>query len=114
MHRLGVIHGDMKAVRVYQDKSASHTADAPQSNVLVDANFNPRLADFGLTVILYDSPTAATTVAGGVGGTVRWMAPEMHEFDDGHGSARPSVRSDVYALAITLWEARALRSRPRA
>jgi hypothetical protein len=38
---------------------------------------------------------------------VRWQAPELHGcFDlEGEDAARPSVPTDVYALAITLWEA---------
>jgi serine/threonine protein kinase len=113
MHRLGVVHGDMKAVCVCRVRDLTHQADALQANVLVDADFNPRLADFGLTTILYNSPTAATTMVGSAGGTVRWMAPELHDEDDGHGSTRPSVRSDIYALAITFWEVRAPRARRR-
>jgi serine/threonine protein kinase len=36
---------------------------------------------------------------GSVGGTVRYMAPELHNDD-----SKLTVPSDVYALAITLWE----------
>jgi serine/threonine protein kinase len=74
--------------------------------VLVDSDRRVRLADFGLATVLYNSPTAATTMKGSNGGTVRWMAPELYKEDDGHGTSWPSARSDVYALAITIWEVR--------
>jgi serine/threonine protein kinase len=72
--------------------------------VLVDRNHRSRLADFGLATVLYDSTTTPTPLAGGHCGTVRWMAPELCDEDDGRGSSRPSVLSDIYALAITIWE----------
>jgi serine/threonine protein kinase len=77
-----------------------------QVNILVDEHRVARLTDFGVATVLYNSSTAATTMTGsGVGGTVRWMAPELHEVRPEDGQcARPSVGSDVYALAITLWE----------
>jgi serine/threonine protein kinase len=75
-----------------------------KANVLVDENYRSRLADFGLAKVLYNSTTAATTFVGGASGTVRWMAPELCEVDNGHGSNQATVRSDIYALSITIWE----------
>jgi serine/threonine protein kinase len=79
-----------------------------QSNILVDEQGNARLADFGMVTVLFNSSTQATTVTGeGVGGTMRYMAPELHAASAA-GSDGPtlSVTSDVYALAMTLWEVR--------
>jgi serine/threonine protein kinase len=62
MHRLKVIHGDLKA-----------------SNVLVDAGDTCRLSDFGLTTIttcaIEADSASETTFAGWADGTIRWMAP---------------------------------------
>jgi serine/threonine protein kinase len=66
--------------------------------VLVDSNDTPRLVDFGLTSVLYNTAAEATTRTGYAGGTIPWMSPELHR-------GQPhSFQSDVYALAITLWE----------
>jgi hypothetical protein len=81
-------------------------SDIVKANVLVDRDHRSRLADFGLAKVLYSTTTAATTLAGGPSGTVRWMAPELWELDDGRGFNQVTVRSDIYALAITIWEVR--------
>jgi hypothetical protein len=77
-----------------------------QANILVDDNYRARLADFGVATVLYNSPTAATTTyGGGVAGTVRWMSPELHELpEEGVAGPKPSVLSDIYSLAMTIWE----------
>jgi hypothetical protein len=92
--------------------------------VLVDEGKMARLADFGVATVLHNSTIMATTMNGnGVGGTVRlhyslrtrltdfglqvrWQAPELHGcFDsEGEDAIRPSIHTDVYALAVTLWE----------
>jgi serine/threonine protein kinase len=80
-----------------------------QANILVDVHCTPRLVDFGLTTILYNSPTAATSLTGGVSGTLQWMAPELLDSaytDDDPLKGRLSPASDVYALAITIWQVR--------
>jgi serine/threonine protein kinase len=97
---------------------------APQVNVLVDDGKMARLADFGVATMLHNSTIAATTMNGnGMGGTVRlrdtlrtrladsgwqvrWQAPELLGCFDSEGEdpVRPSIPTDVYSLAITLWE----------
>jgi serine/threonine protein kinase len=82
-------------------------SDIIKANVLVDRDSHrARLTNFGLAKVLYITATAATTLAGGASGTVRWMAPEFWELDDGRGLNQVTVRSDIYALAITIWEVR--------
>jgi serine/threonine-protein kinase len=73
LHRAGVVHGDIKP-----------------ANVIVDAAGDAHLIDFGLA-------SAVGSMAGAVGGTPAFMAPEL--FD----GVRPSSLSDVYALGCTLW-----------
>jgi serine/threonine protein kinase len=69
---------------------------------MVDLSRNARLADFGLASALNQATTADTNLTGGGGkGTLRWLAPELLD------TAKPRTdMSDVYALAMTIWEAR--------
>jgi serine/threonine protein kinase len=97
--------GTLNPCAVSSTRMLSYPDDV-KANVLVDHDHRARLADFGLTKVLYNTTTAATTLAGGGLGTVRWMAPELCEMDDGHGSNQATVRSDIYALTITIWEVR--------
>lgn len=68
--------------------------DLKSLNVLIDANFRAKLSDFGLSSIR----TANCTVTAGLFGTPRWIAPELFKGE------KASAASDVYSLAITLWE----------
>jgi serine/threonine protein kinase len=76
-HAAGIVHRDLKP-----------------ANVLLDAG-QVRLADFGIARIAGESPA---TTAGGVIGTVAFMAPEVIR-----GEA-PTAACDVYAAGITLYE----------
>lgn len=76
-HRCGVIHQDVKP-----------------ANLLVDEDGTLHLADFGIAALLQGSDHVDS-----IGGTRRYMAPEMQ---DGRGIA--SSASDQYALGVTLEE----------
>jgi serine/threonine protein kinase len=71
-----IVHGDLKS-----------------SNVLVDANFRAKVADFGIS---------HRAKAGAVGSPY-WMSPELLR------GQRPTKMSDVYAFGITMWEVLARR-----
>lgn len=74
-----------------------------QANILVDDGGNACLADFGLASVLHDTGTLSQSVSGQ--GTLRWMAPELLLCEEGvENGGRPSVASDIYALAIVIWE----------
>lgn len=81
VHARGMVHRDVKP-----------------SNVLLTPEGRAKLADFGIA----QTPREQTTVSflgGGAAGTVRYMSPEQareHEVD---------ARSDLYAAAVTLYEA---------
>ncbi len=83
-HAHGVIHRDVKPqnVMVVAEPAAG-------------AGF-AKLADFGVAHVVSDNPLTQT---GDVVGTLAYMAPEQAE---GH---RPGPASDVYSLALTLYEA---------
>ena len=73
-HRHGLLHRDIKP-----------------ANILLNSYGAPGLADFGLV-------GSAIEEADEVGMSIPWCAPEVV-----FGHADPTVSSDVYALAATLW-----------
>ncbi len=78
-HRQGVLHRDLKP-----------------SNILLDANGDAYLTDFGIARILSQNTRPLTT--SGVVGTPSYMSPEQAQGHDLDG------RSDVYALGVVLFE----------
>jgi len=78
-HQKGVLHGDIKP-----------------ANVLVDAEGRVKVIDFGVARLLGDEGEDAP---GPVGGTPRYMAPELRL-----GAGGADVRTDVYALGAMLAE----------
>ena len=110
LHGYGVVHGDLKGVsanirhRVWSDTGCN------KGNVLIDLRCSARLADFGLATIIDESTLGSATAGQGPRGTTRWMAPEMllpEEFGFSSKShSLPSMSTDVYALAMTVLEAR--------
>jgi serine/threonine protein kinase len=81
-HRHGVLHRDIKP-----------------SNLLLDAESNVWVTDFGLAKPLEADEFTST---GDVPGTIRYMAPERF-------AGRCDERSDLYSLGLTLYELAALR-----
>ena len=87
-HQRGVMHRDLKP-----------------GNILVDANGEPHILDFGLAKLIGDSDQANTDMAmtsipGKVIGTLAFMSPEQ-------ASARPEsmdVRTDVYSIGVILYK----------
>ena len=83
-HAQGILHRDIKP-----------------ANLLLDAQGNAWVADFGLAKAFEGDD--GLTQTGDIVGTVRFMAPER--FD-----GRSEPRSDVYALGVTLYELLSLRT----
>ncbi|KAK7462223.1 hypothetical protein VKT23_007828 [Stygiomarasmius scandens] len=81
LHSQSIVHGDIKGV-----------------NILIDEYWKPHLADFGLT--LFADATRQNTTD--MGGTLRWMAPEL--FDESAPCRRTSA-SDIYAYGCLCIEA---------
>lgn len=84
-HRQGVIHRDVKPL-----------------NLMIDAQGNLWITDFGLARMEFDSDLTRT---GDILGTLRYMSPEQHQADH----SRVDHRTDVYSLGATLYELLTLR-----
>ena len=84
-HDHGVVHRDLKP-----------------SNVLVTADGQPKVLDFGVALIIRADEQVSTrqTHAGELLGTLPYMSPEQLEGDP----ARVDGRSDVYALGVMAYE----------
>lgn len=80
-HQHGVIHRDLKS-----------------SNILIDESSEPRVVDFGLAKDMGNC--GEHTAAGQVLGTLPYLAPE--QVTGGAGDA--DVRTDVYAIAVSLFK----------
>ena len=86
-HQRGVLHRDIKP-----------------ANVLVAADGSPKLADFNIS---FCDQLEGSTAAAYFGGSLAYMSPEQLEACQPSGSRRPEEldgRSDVYSLAVMLWE----------
>ncbi|WP_199037073.1 serine/threonine-protein kinase [Glycomyces salinus] len=80
VHREGILHRDLKP-----------------GNILVAADDRAKLADFGISRLVYDAETI--TVSGRLAGTPGYLAPEVAD------GGRFTKASDVFSLGATLFEA---------
>jgi len=102
---MDIIHSDLKPVR-----ATNHffrlPLTIPQTNIVIDRDFNPRLTDYGLIAIVSDPTTVdpGSTTSPTIG-TVRYMGPELLN-PPGFGltSSNPTKRSDIYAFGMTTYQ----------
>ena len=82
IHRVGVVHRDLKT-----------------SNVMLDAGGNVRLLDFGIAKALGgEATTKGATDTGHIVGTPEYMSPEQARGE------KVDIRTDVYSLGVVTYE----------
>jgi serine/threonine-protein kinase len=72
--------------------------DIKPANILIGANGQVKVADFGIARAMNASTEANLTQAGSVMGTASYFSPEQAQ------GAQPDPRSDLYSLGIVMYE----------
>lgn len=108
LHDFRLLHGDLKCVCPQFLRGSLLLTRSHQANVLVDEKGRAKLADFGLSSIIYEAGSYQKfSLTATPQGTLRWMAPELHDPEDagiGEDDALLTAASDVYAFAMVMLE----------
>ena len=109
-HGLGILHNDLKPSNILVRRS--HDGTAPEDQTFAE-NWQVKVVDFGVASLSdphrlldlqitdhgqFSSEGEPQGVSSRVG-TAMYRAPELRE-----GGARPSVRADIYALGVILYQ----------
>lgn len=89
-----VIYGIAAGLMYLHNNRIIHR-DIKPANILLDSNFEPRIADFGLSKFVAAGQTVCQTVHGG---TSYYMAPEIYDSDDYDG-----FKVDSFAFGMMLF-----------
>ena len=99
--RLDLFLGICEAIQYAHESGVIHR-DLKPSNIIVDADGNPKILDFGLARIIDADVTltATATRTGRIMGTLAYMSPEQARGDP----EAIDPRTDVYSLGMILYE----------
>jgi CHASE2 domain-containing sensor protein len=100
--RIGLMIKVCDAVQHGHEKGIIHR-DLKPANILIDANGEPKVIDFGVARASDTSEQSSATQqtdASQLIGTLPYMSPEQYESDPRHLDGR----SDVYSLGVVLYE----------
>ena len=97
--KVGLMIRVARAVHAAHQRAVIHR-DLKPSNVLVDAEGQPRVLDFGIAKINEEGFRTRMTAAGSLLGTPGYMSPEQLTLD----AADADVRTDVWSLGALLYE----------
>ena len=96
---LSVVPKICEALQYAHDKNVLHRDIKPE-NILMDAQGQVKIADFGIAKMVGDSKTnSGLTVSGANLGTPHYMAPEQVE-----SSSSVDHRADIYSLGVVFYE----------
>jgi len=92
--KLSIAIGAAKGMAYLHDNNVIHR-DLKSPNILVTADWNGKITDFGGSRA---AQSTATMTRGTAVGTVRWAAPEVHALEN------YTEKVDVYSFGVVLWE----------
>ena len=124
MHRLRLVHGDLKGVSFPSPKFEPIPHFSTQANILIDQDCHARIADFGLSTVTSLkthsaarnpdtlpaslSPPIDSLASFTSGLTTRWASPDILDpvrfgVPEAEGD-RPTRQSDCYAMGMVIYE----------
>lgn len=100
-HQLAILSGILKGIQTLHDHRILHR-DIKPGNILLDKNYQPKISDFGFSVLVDDNQNTLEYEGDTQCGTNRFMAPELRE--EGKDTYFYSPKTEIYALGITIAE----------